>query len=150
MVHQNPRKWTTYNDKLHTIIVEDNSDLLGLDVKLEYEELPILKCVLENSFFLITTNKLVSNYLSQTNELLLKDFTRHGDDFEKENFARTNGEQPKINKVVVKGKKNNKLIYLIDSHEPAYFAKTLIMNMTHYINNGTWFWNPRLPSKKIE
>ena len=140
LIDKNPGEWITFNDKLNTKIVDD-SNLLELDLELNQDEEPLLECVLENSFVVITTKRIFSEYNDYKYEMDLRDFEGFGNEYEKKNHELIEGKRPKTNIVSVKSKYSDKrLLFEIDSFYPANFVKMLIINLESYISNGKWFW----------
>lgn len=135
-----PDKWMTFNDKIHTYIIDKIQMKSG--VQLFSSEVPILECVLENDFLLITTERLVSSLFNNHYEMYIKEVIGFSNEFVKENNTKIDGKLPKTNIMVVKGNENKKLLFKIDSYHPAYFVKILIYNLSSYIRYGSWYLNP--------
>jgi len=134
--------WQTFNDRLNTYIV-DNSHPMETNVKLAENELPILECILEDSFVLITTEHVVSGDFAHYEQVLLKEILGFTNDFEKDNFKMVGGILPKIHVMVLKVEGNRRLLLKVDSYHPAYFVKVLITNLSYFKKHGKWFWNPQ-------
>jgi hypothetical protein len=138
LIDRTPEEWITFNDKLNTKIL-DESNLLELE--LVHDEYFLLECILENSFVVITTKRILSKYRDCRYEMNLSDFNGFSNEYEKKNHELINGKGPKTNIISVKNKHSDeKLLFEIDSFYPANFVKMLIMNLESYINNGKWFW----------
>ena len=133
--------WITFNDKLNTKIVEDN--YLPLNIIMIDNELPIMECDLVDSYFLITTERIISIINGFYNELFFKDMQKLSNEYEFENYKLTDGKYPKINIIAVKKNNNEILLAHVDSYYPAYFSKMLICNLFSYKTLNKWFVNPK-------
>lgn len=134
--------WETFNDIILTKILNEQT-ITNYNFKLKLDELPILEYSAENSYTLISTQRIISQFKGNYNEILLSKFKRFGNKYEKQNFNfEDKNNFPKINLIEVIDVNENSLIYEIDSHYPAQFSKLLIMNLASYIKNKRWFWNP--------
>lgn len=142
LIDKKPIEWNTFNEKLNTYVIDENH-LMQSDILLEDGEEPILECILDDSFMLITTKRLISNFSNNYSEMLINEIIGFGNEFEESNYKMDNNENPKTNLIVVNGSNEKKIILKIDSYEPAYFAKLLITNLSYYAKNGVWFWKPR-------
>jgi hypothetical protein len=133
--------WITFNDKLNTKILED--DYLPLKTILINYELPIMECNLIDSYFLVTTERIISIINNSYDEVFFKDMQKLSNEYEAENYRVTNGKYPKTNIIAVKKNNNEVLIAYVDSYYPAYFSKMLISNVFSYKTLHKWFINPR-------
>jgi hypothetical protein len=59
LVDEPPENWKTFNDKLNTFILKDREQVRS-KIEFNKEEEPILECVLIDSFFIVTTERIVS------------------------------------------------------------------------------------------
>jgi hypothetical protein len=141
LINESPENWRTFNDELHTYIIGDSSQMKS-GVLLKNNEAPVLECVLEDSFMLITTDRIISKLDSCYEEILLQEIVNLGNEYERENNRIIDGRLPKTNIISINGKNGKKLAFKIDSYYPAHFARTLIINMSNYLKCGEWFWNP--------
>jgi len=134
--------WKTGNYRLNTFIIDDLNPMRS-NVDLRFDEEPVLECILNNSFLLITTERLISRYRNTYQEIDISKIVGFGQGFEKENYTNDKlGKYAKTNTISVKDKENNEVIFEIDSIHPAFFVKILINNLSNYINKGTWYLNP--------
>ena len=107
------RDWITFNDKIHTKIIGD--DYFGSDIMLLVNELPIMECDLKNSYFLITTDRIISVIDGYYDEVFFIEMNNVSNEYNAENFKQINGEYPKTNIIAVKKNDNTTLIAKIDS-----------------------------------
>ena len=142
LINEPPKNWKTFNDQLHTHIIEDDFQMTS-DVSLKTNELPVLECILDDSFMLITTDRLISKIENNYQEIQLREIVDLGNDYENDNHRIIDGKLPKINIITVIDKNDKKLAFKIDSYYPAHFVRTLLINMSHYLKHGKWFWSPR-------
>lgn len=140
LVDEPYEKWRTFNKKMNTILFLENEQIKNKSIKLKNSELPLLECKLNDSYVLISTDKVYSILSSKSNEILIENISRFGNEFEKENVEPVGGLQPQTNKVVLYGDEGEKLIFQIDSLYPAYFAKILIHNLISYKRKGVFSW----------
>ena len=141
LINEPPENWKTFNNELHTKIIEDVSQT-AFNHYLKEDELPVLECVLQNNFVLITTDRIVSSFGNNNEEMFLQDVVKLGNEFDNENFKIVDGRLPKTNIISVIGKGDKELLFEIDSYYPAHFVRTLIINMSYFLKNGKWFWKP--------
>lgn len=135
-----PSDWITFNDKLNTRIVSEK--LPASQVNLLEDELPILECDLEKSYLLITTKRICSIIEGGYDDLVFEDMDKFLSDYVSENKRIINGFYPKTNKHAIRKKDGSKLIFCIDSYEPAYFTNILIRNILSYKRSNKWYLNP--------
>lgn len=140
-IGESPENWITFNDKLHTYII-DNEYQMKFKIDLYSDELPILECILEDSSVLITTKRVISNIFDNLHEISLIEIEGFGNEYEKENYEKVDGKYPKTNLIVINGVNDQKLIFKMDSYYPVSFAKLLISNLSGYLQDGQWRWNP--------
>lgn len=133
--------WITFNDQLHTKIVKD--DYVPQKTMLIDYELPIMECDLIDSYFLVTTERIISIIKSSYDEVFFKDIQKVSNEYEAENYKLTDGKYPKTNIIAVKKNNNEILLAYIDSYYPAYFSKILIYNLFSYKTLGKWYVNPK-------
>lgn len=133
--------WITFNDKINTKIIGD--DYFRSDIMLLVNELPIMECDLKNSYFLITTDRIISVIDGFYDEVFFIEMNNISNEYNTENFKQINGKYPKTNIIAVKKNDNTTLIAKIDSYYPAYFAKMLIYNIFSYKKLGKWYVNPK-------
>lgn len=137
-----PEKWETFNDKLNTKIIYDNA-YSKKEINLFPGELPILECVLEQSYLLITTDRIISIIENIQKSILIDKIDKFSNDYENQNYKLVNAKYPKIHKILIKTIDGNELLFFIDSYYPSTFAKTLIYNLLSYKKFGYWYVNPR-------
>jgi len=94
--------WITFNDKIHTKIIGD--DYFRSDIILLVNELPIMECDLKNSYFLITTDRIISIMDGYYDEVFFIEMNNVSNEYNAENFKQINGEYPKTNIIAVKKK----------------------------------------------
>lgn len=140
-MNKNPLEWVTFNDGLNSKIIDD--DYVNLDFTLLNEELPIFECKLIDSQVIITTERIISTVKGKYDELLIEQISDFLDDYGSENFKPKNGLYPKTNKFAILKKNEEKLIYIVDSLYPSYFANMLIKNIFSFKQSGQWFINPK-------
>lgn len=142
-----PEGWVTFNDELHTFILDDEYKMKSR-ISLHPNELPILECVLQDSFVLITTDRVMSDLSGKVQEILLKETSDKYfiDEFEQDNYKKVNGQYPKTFLIALRGMNDKKLLFRIDSYYPASFAKLLITNLANYLKHGFWAWKRSSPS----
>lgn len=133
-----PKDWLTFNDKMNTQLLDDSYK--SKFVLLEKNELPILNCSLNNSYLLVTTERVISIIDNKYGEVYSKDFEGLCNDYEKFNYE--NSQHPKTNFICVEKTNKAKLLVITDSYYPAFFAKMLICNVLLYKKEGRWFLNP--------
>ncbi|OCA74890.1 hypothetical protein BBI00_11345 [Chryseobacterium arthrosphaerae] len=143
-VDKAPEDWLTFNDKINTQLLDDSYE--SKFVSLEKNELPILDCSLNNSYLLVTTERIISIIDNNYEEVYSKDFERLCNDYEKFNYKKENNQYPKTNFICIEKTDKSKLLAIIDSYYPAFFSKMLICNVLLYKKEGRWFLNP---SKKL-
>lgn len=138
-VDRKPEDWTTFNDKMHTIFLQD--DYIPTKVSLLSNELPILECDLYDSYLLVTSDRVISIINNKYDEIYPNDFYELCNDYEKFNYKKE-GDHPKINIICIQKIDGFKVLLKIDSHYPAFFTKILIYNIMLYKKEGRWFLNP--------
>ncbi|MDR6528461.1 hypothetical protein J2787_003898 [Chryseobacterium rhizosphaerae] len=139
-VDRRPEDWFTFNDKMNTHFVQDNYQ--PQNIRMDKDELPIIECDLDDSYFLITTDRIISindGIFDSVNFFNMFDFCGTN---EKLNYRNTNEELPKVDTLCIKKVDGGKLIAKIDSHYPAFFTKILIYNILVYKKEGRWYLNP--------
>ncbi|MEK6153606.1 hypothetical protein WIW50_10120 [Flavobacteriaceae bacterium 3-367] len=139
LVDEPYEKWRTYNYQINTKLFFANEDING-SFNLNNGELPLLECKLEDSYVLITTDRIISILDSEMDQISIQDIDHFGNEFEKENFKIVEGKGPKTNTILLVASKGDKLKFKIDSLYPAYFAKILIHNLINIKNKGTYSW----------
>ena len=81
-----PNEWITFNDNLNTKLLLDI--YYSEKVTLIDDELPIMKCELENSYILITTDRIISIIDDLTIVCLLDQIDGLINDYESDNFKK--------------------------------------------------------------
>jgi hypothetical protein len=148
LVAEPPQRWTTFNVRMHSYLVDDCNPMRS-EVQLQLDEAPLFECILEHSCMLITTERVVSIIEDKYDEIRLKEIKGFGNEYVEENYRSQKGEKPPpVNKMVLKGEDDKRLLCIVDSHDPAYFAQMLIKNLISYVECGQWFW-PRPWRKPI-
>lgn len=137
-----PSNWNTTNTHINTYIIEGLDFRLRNKFTLKEDELPILECVLSDSFLLITSRRIISSYNGKIEEIEVKKIVGFDNEYERQNYKKDNGRLPPTHLMVLKGEDNKKLFFEVDSIHPAYFTKILIMNLFTYSRYGTWYLNP--------
>lgn len=140
-IDEHPENWRTFNDQIHTILIDGKRDTFS-EVTLGNGELPILECVLDKSFVLITTKRILSSISDENYEMPLIDVTGLSDKYESDNYKVVNDKRPKTNLILVLGKEGAELPFIIDSYHPAFFVKILIQNLSCFLTSGEWYLNP--------
>lgn len=138
-VDRKPKNWTTFNDKMHTILLEDN--YIPTKASLLSNELPILECDLHDSYLLVTSHRVISIINNKYDEIYPNDFHELCNDYEKFNYKKE-GDHPKTNIICIQKMDGFKVLLKIDSNYPAFFTKILIYNIMLYKKEGRWFLNP--------
>lgn len=133
--------WITFNDKINMKFVTD--DYLSSKVELIFNELPIIECDLDDSYFLITTERIISIIEGSFDDVYFNDMNKLSYKYEAENYKQTNGKYPKINIIAVEKRDKKLLLIKVDSYYPAYFSKMLICNIFSYKTFGRWFIDPK-------
>lgn len=139
-VDKAPKDWLTFNDKINTQLLDDSYE--SKFVLLEKNELPILDCSLNNSYLLVTTERVISIIDDNYDEIYSKDFEGLCNDYEKFNYQNEDNQHPKTNFICIKKNDKAKLLVIIDSYYPSFFTKILICNILLYKKEGRWFLNP--------
>ena len=139
-VDKEPSDWLTFNDNINTKLLDDNYE--SKFVLLDENELPILDCSLNNSYLLVTTERVISIIDNNYDEVYSKDFEGLCNDYEKFNYKGENNQNPKTNFICIKKTNKTKLLAVIDSYYPTFFSKMLICNVLLYKKEGRWFLNP--------
>ncbi|MDV7699530.1 hypothetical protein N6B72_21675 [Chryseobacterium soli] len=139
-VDRQPKDWITFNDKINTKLLDDTYE--SKFVSLKKNELPILDCNLNDSYLLITTERVISIINNKYDEIYSNDFEGLCNDFEKLNYKNENSQHPKTNFICLERTDKTKLLAIIDSYYPAFFSKMLICNILLYKKKGKWFLNP--------
>lgn len=134
-IHSDLSNLETRNTRLHTKIYEDLDKIENWILNgyiLQDNEYPILECCLENgNYFLMTTERMVSEYLGTKYEITYQDFFK----FDPELLLK-NREDEESKTLIYKGYAQNKenikqkgaeFIFEIDSGRPAYFASNQIL-----------------------
>lgn len=135
-----PINWVTTNDKINLRILDGILSFRS-DVELITNEVPISECFIGDSFFLITTTRVISKLDGHQDELLIKEILKLED--LRENYIKDeNGVWPKTNLFIVKGENEKQLTLKVDSVHPAYFVKILIYNLSSYLRHGIWYLDP--------
>jgi hypothetical protein len=143
-----PNEWVTYNDKLNSRIIKDNSEVRS-NFELIDNELVIFECCLPNNFFVVSTSRLLINFESNNYSIRLKDIVGFSPDYEKENNTKIDGRRlPKTNLLVARDNNADKYKFEVDSYYPAYFVKLLIKNASSFLRSGKWYLNPRSFDRK--
>ncbi|MBK1897373.1 hypothetical protein [Chryseobacterium paridis] len=145
-VDRKPTDWITFNDKMNTQLVNDSYE--AEKVRLCKKELPIIECNLDNSYFLVTTDRIISIINNEFDEMNIINMVDYCNEYERLNYKQPNGEYPKVNFLCIEKKDGTKFIAKIDSHYPAFFTRILIYNIFLYKTEGRWFLNP--PKKNYE
>lgn len=127
MVNEPLSNWKTYNDKMNCKIYKENENFTGYS--LMDGELPLFECELDDSYLLISSERIISKLDSENNEMLIAKIIRFGKEFEKDNIKPLGQDQPKINLISIYSQEGTRLIYKVDSWHPAYFSKLLISNI---------------------
>lgn len=139
-IDKEPSDWITFNDNINTQLLADNYE--SKFVLLGKNELPILDCILNGSYLLVTTERVVSIIDNNYDEIYPKDFEGLCNDYEKFNYKGENNQNPKTNFICIQKSNRTKLLAVIDSYYPAFFSKMLICNVLLYKKEGRWFLNP--------
>lgn len=139
-VDRKPEDWLTFNDKMNAKLVEDN--YTPAKVLLLKNEVPILECELNDSYLLVTSNRVISIINEKYDEVYPNNFCELCNDYEKFNYKKEEGDHPKTNIICVEKTDTSKLLIKIDSYYPAFFTKILIYNIMIYKKEGRWFLNP--------
>lgn len=139
-IDEEPDAWITFNDSLHTRIIRN--DYKPKLVSIEKYELPILECDLNDSYLLVTTNRVICILHNQYSDMVFEEMDRFKNDYEALNYQKVEGKYSKINKIAIQKKNGLTFIFLIDSHHPAFFVKLLIYNIFSYKVYGHWYLNP--------
>lgn len=132
-------EWTTHNNKLNSIVFLKDEHCKFED-ELNTNELPLLECVLTNSYVLITTDRVISILDDKRTEMKFENMARFGNEFENENHLSADGKMPKTNRVVIYNNENGRLVFVVDSLYPAYFSKVLIHNLISFRVKGKFAW----------
>lgn len=134
-------EWITFNNTINTKII--NGPYSNLQIELLKNELPILECNLDDSYLLITTERIVAKINGSTDEVfieLIEGFSNKNDDL---NYKRTENGYPKLNKMALLIEDGNIFEFFIDSYYPANFAVILIQNLRSYKRYNKWYLNPK-------
>ncbi len=134
-------EWITFNDTLNTNIIE--GDYQNAKIKFQENELPILECCLDNTYLLVTTERIVSVLNNLTDEVFI-DFIEgfsYEDDFV--NYKKVDNRYPKVNKITVVKKNGECMSFFVDSYYPFYFVNILIRNLLSYKKYKKWFISPK-------
>ena len=91
-VDRQPKDWLTFNDKINTKLLDDNYK--SKFVSLKKDELPILDCNLNDSYLLITTDRVISIIDNKYDEIHSNDFEGLCNDYEKFNYKKKNDQHP--------------------------------------------------------
>jgi hypothetical protein len=137
MVNNTPENWHSYNNPIKTKIVKRK---IKSPIQLKKGELPILEWNLEDNFTIITTDRIISSNGKVTNEIALTDFVGFGQGLMK-NYNNQEKSNKKIDVIPIKSTNEKTFFIKIDSNDPAYFAKNLIMNLVNYLQKGKWMWD---------
>ncbi len=135
-------KWMTFNDHINTNFLSDNKERIICGFHLIQEEIPIVSCKIDSNCLVITTDRVLSKYNDYYYEMNLTDSIYFTGKFDRDNFKLINGRRSKLVTEELEDKNYKKLIYITDSHHPAYFIKTLILNLSSYLVNNKWYLNP--------
>lgn len=138
-----PIAWITFNDTLHTKILEVEEGISKENIELIENELPILECDMEKAYLLITTDRVISILDNVCHSTLIKDIQKFSNERESENYKKVAGKYPPTHSVTIIKKNGNEVSFLIDSHHPSYFVKILIYNILSFKEHNKWFINPR-------
>jgi hypothetical protein len=133
--------WITFNDKLNIKLLADN--YLPSMIRLDLNELPIVGCDLGDSYFLITTERVISIIENSYDEVYFSDMNKFSSEYETENYRQVNGKYPKVSIIAIEKKNKNILLLRVDSYYPAYFSKMLLYNIFSYKTLGRWFIEPK-------
>ncbi len=131
-----PERWSTFNDMLHSRILDDDYKVFIPDVVLSSDEIPIFESFLPNSYLLITTSKVISKIENEYDEVLIKEIKKITPNYNENNLY------PKIHKIEIEKMDGNKLVYFIESHHPSFFSIILIKNLVSYVQTNNWYINP--------
>ncbi|MCY1660765.1 hypothetical protein [Chryseobacterium sp. SL1] len=139
-IDKKPEDWHTFNDKMYTKIVDNNYK--STKVYLLPNELPILECDLNDSYLLVTSNRVISMINNNFYEIYPNDFYELCNDYEKFNYKKEGYDHPKTNIICIEKVDGRKVLLKVDSDYPSFFTKILIYNIMLYKKEGRWYLNP--------
>lgn len=134
-------EWITFNNTLNTKII--NGPYPDLRVVLLKNEMPILECNLDDSYLLITTERIVAEINGIPDEVFIESIEGFSNRNDVLNYKKTESGYPKLNKIALLMKDENILEFFIDSYYPAHFAIILIQNLRSYKIYNKWYLNPK-------
>jgi len=134
-------EWITFNNKLNTKII--NGPYPNLRVVLLNNELPILECNLEDSYLLITTERIVAEINGIADEVFIESIEGFSNKNDALNYKKTENGYPSLNKIALLKQDENILEFFIDSYYPAHFAIMLLQNLRSHKRYKKWYLNPK-------
>lgn len=130
-----PKDWITTNTRVHTHLINESYQFKS-NVVLHESEKPILECILEDSSFLITTQRVFSRDFIKWYELPIKMITGLND---KGAQTKDDVTSTGVNTIEVKNELQREFFLNVDSLYPAFFTKILILNLSSFVRYGKWY-----------
>ncbi len=134
-------EWITFNDSLHTRIIDNNTNP-NFQIKLLDNELPVLECSLDETYLLVTTERVISITNSLNDEVFIDEIGGFSYKDDALNY-KTSNEYSKVSKINIIKRDGNTLSLFTDSYYPFYFTNILIRNILSHKKYNKWYINPR-------
>lgn len=134
-------EWVTNNDKINLVFIKNNMSSFNFDLK--DKELPIVECFLKPNNFLLTTERLLSNFEGNLYEMLISEMEGLCSKSMKEINPKKKSNSLKTNILVIKSFLEDKIYFEVDSLYPTFFMRILIYNLSSYKRYGKWYLAPK-------